>query len=175
MGGDRAASRSVRYAGAVAVTAVALGLRALFPEALKSVPYSPAYFGVLAGARYLGLGPSILIAVGGGIGCTLIPPGTGAVRLVLFLAVSAVIIWIVEGFRRASAAAHRNARLADDRLTQLEAEGRRPHWRFLLAEEDIVWGDLVRGPAHFHGANLSDPVLFRADRRPLPGRCPGRR
>jgi PAS domain S-box-containing protein len=122
MEGDRAASRSVRYAGAVGVTTVALGLRALLPDALESVPYLTAYFGVLTAARFFGLGPSVLVAVVGAVGCTLIPPGTGAVRLVLFLAVSAVIIWVVEGFRRASASAERNARLADDRLTRLEAE-----------------------------------------------------
>lgn len=46
---------------------------------------------------------------------------------------------------------------------KLEAEGRRPHWRFLLAHVDIDWTDLVRGPQHFQGGNLSDPVLVRAD------------
>lgn len=44
-----------------------------------------------------------------------------------------------------------------------EAEGRRPHWRFLLEDEDIVWNDLVRGHTVFHGRSLSDPVLVKAD------------
>jgi glutamyl-tRNA synthetase len=53
--------------------------------------------------------------------------------------------------------------LADADRARLEAEGRRPHWRFRLDHADIAWTDLVRGPVHFHGAHLSDPVLVRAD------------
>lgn len=44
-----------------------------------------------------------------------------------------------------------------------EAEGRHPHWRFMLKAEDIIWDDLVRGRTEFHGQALSDPVLIRAD------------
>jgi len=55
---------------------------------------------------------------------------------------------------------------AADRAT-LEAEGRRPHWRFRLEDGPIAWDDLVRGPARFEAANLGDPVLVRADARPL--------
>jgi glutamyl-tRNA synthetase len=47
------------------------------------------------------------------------------------------------------------------------ARGERPHWRLKLAHEPIVWDDLVRGRVEFHGANLSDPVLIRADGVPL--------
>jgi glutamyl-tRNA synthetase len=46
---------------------------------------------------------------------------------------------------------------------RLEAEGRRPHWRFLLQREDIAWDDLVRGPQHIDESSQSDPVLVRAD------------
>lgn len=49
----------------------------------------------------------------------------------------------------------------------LEAQGRKPHWRFRLNEGAVAWDDLVRGPQHFDAANLSDPVLVRADQRPL--------
>ena len=59
---------------------------------------------------------------------------------------------------------------ADDRR-RLEAEGRRPHWRFRLVHEAIEWADLGRGPVHFHGADLSDPVLIREDGRPLYHLC----
>ena len=45
----------------------------------------------------------------------------------------------------------------------LEAEGRKPHWRFLLEQRDVVWDDLVRGRQHVDAASLSDPVLVRAD------------
>ncbi len=43
------------------------------------------------------------------------------------------------------------------------AEGRTPHWRFLLKHEETAWDDLVRGPQSYHGAHLSDPVVRRAD------------
>jgi glutamyl-tRNA synthetase len=43
-------------------------------------------------------------------------------------------------------------------------EGQRPHWRFLLdTDRPIDWTDLIRGPQHFDPANLSDPVVRRAD------------
>ena len=45
----------------------------------------------------------------------------------------------------------------------LEAEGRRPHWRFKLEGDTIAWDDLVRGPSHIDCASLSDPVLVRED------------
>lgn len=53
--------------------------------------------------------------------------------------------------------------LSDDDKAKLEAEGRRPHWRFLLEPRDVVWEDLVRGRQHVDAASLSDPVLIRAD------------
>jgi glutamyl-tRNA synthetase len=45
----------------------------------------------------------------------------------------------------------------------LEAEGRKPHWRFLLDHEDITWEDMARGACHYRGSHLSDPVLIRED------------
>jgi len=55
----------------------------------------------------------------------------------------------------------------------LEAQGRKPHWRFLLPNFDadpfttrrseVHWQDLVRGPQKVDLASLSDPVLIRAD------------
>jgi len=47
----------------------------------------------------------------------------------------------------------------------LEAEGRRPHWRFLLdeSEAEVRWDDGVRGPQAVTIASLSDPVLVRED------------
>jgi glutamyl-tRNA synthetase len=47
--------------------------------------------------------------------------------------------------------------------SKLEAEGRRPHWRFELKHETIRWNDLVRGESHIDCASLSDPVLVRED------------
>lgn len=54
-------------------------------------------------------------------------------------------------------------KLSDADRAKLEAEGRRPHWRFKLEHEDVRWDDLVHGPSHYHGSHLSDPVLIRGD------------
>ncbi|TCR64758.1 glutamate--tRNA ligase [Bosea sp. BK604] len=45
----------------------------------------------------------------------------------------------------------------------LEAEGRKPHWRFKLDARVVAWNDLVRGEAHVDCASLSDQVLIRED------------
>ncbi|MGH6952570.1 MAG: glutamate--tRNA ligase [Alphaproteobacteria bacterium] len=49
----------------------------------------------------------------------------------------------------------------------LESEGLRPHWRFLLGEEEVRWQDLVRGDVALRGDSWSDPILVREDGRPL--------
>src|SRR6266404_9175224 len=54
-------------------------------------------------------------------------------------------------------------RLSAAERARLEGEGRRPHWRFKLAAEEVRWHDLVRGPQHIDEASQSDPVLVRAD------------
>lgn len=44
------------------------------------------------------------------------------------------------------------------------ADGIAPHWRFLLDHaEPIMWDDGIRGPQKFDAAQLSDPVIRRAD------------
>src|SRR5215218_8423020 len=53
--------------------------------------------------------------------------------------------------------------LTEDDKRRLEAEGRRPHWRFRLEHTTVAWTDLVRGECHVDCASLSDPVLVRAD------------
>ena len=54
-------------------------------------------------------------------------------------------------------------KLTDEDRAKLEAEGRKPHWRFLLDHEDVHWDDAVRGDSHAQAASLSDPVMIRAD------------
>lgn len=56
-------------------------------------------------------------------------------------------------------------RLSEADRAKLEAEGRRPHWRFRLDDSvgEVRWDDLVRGPQHVAIASLSDPVLVRED------------
>lgn len=57
--------------------------------------------------------------------------------------------------------------LTEDDKAKLEAEGRKPHWRFKLDQVVIRWEDMVRGPVEVDGASMSDPVLIRSDGRPL--------
>jgi glutamyl-tRNA synthetase len=45
------------------------------------------------------------------------------------------------------------------------ASGDAPHWRFLLDRDTpIAWDDGIRGPQRFDPAQMSDPVVRRADR-----------
>jgi glutamyl-tRNA synthetase len=53
--------------------------------------------------------------------------------------------------------------LGDEDRRTLEAQGRRPHWRFRLEHRIVEWNDLIRGPQHIDTTNLSDPVLVRED------------
>ncbi len=53
--------------------------------------------------------------------------------------------------------------LGPDERARLEAEGRRPHWRFRLEPGIVAWDDLVRGASQVDCGSLSDPVLVRED------------
>jgi glutamyl-tRNA synthetase len=54
-------------------------------------------------------------------------------------------------------------KLTTEERASLEAEGRKPHWRFKLSGARRDWVDLVRGPQSIDTASLSDPVLIRED------------
>ncbi len=53
--------------------------------------------------------------------------------------------------------------LTDEERAELEAEGRKPHWRFKLEDRSVVWTDLVRGEQSIEASSLSDPILIRED------------
>jgi glutamyl-tRNA synthetase len=54
--------------------------------------------------------------------------------------------------------------MSDAERAAKEAEGAVPHWRFKLDhDEPIAWDDGVRGAQKFDPAQLSDPVIRRAD------------
>jgi len=57
--------------------------------------------------------------------------------------------------------------LSPEERERLEAEGSKPHWRFMLEPGEVEWNDLVRGPCRYRSAHLSDPVLMREDGVPL--------
>ena len=46
---------------------------------------------------------------------------------------------------------------------RLEAEGRKPYWRFKLDGRAVTFNDLIRGPQTVHTDAMSDPVLVRED------------
>ncbi len=65
-------------------------------------------------------------------------------------------------------------RMTGEERARLEAEGRRPHWRFRLPNTEgadrlgplptlVSWNDLIRGDQTVDIGSLSDPVLQRAD------------
>lgn len=58
-------------------------------------------------------------------------------------------------------------KLTDADRAKLEAEGRKPVWRFRLEHEKTAWDDLVHGHVEIDMASLSDPVLLRSDGYPL--------
>ncbi|MEP7209992.1 MAG: glutamate--tRNA ligase [Alphaproteobacteria bacterium] len=53
--------------------------------------------------------------------------------------------------------------LTDPDRKALEAEGRKPHWRFKLSGNPVTWNDLVRGEQSIDTSSVSDPVLIRED------------
>ena len=57
--------------------------------------------------------------------------------------------------------------LTDQQKKDYDAEGRKPHWRFLLKTERMKWDDLLKGEIDIDLTSLSDPVLFREDGVPL--------
>lgn len=62
---------------------------------------------------------------------------------------------------------------SDEERAAFEAEGRKPHWRFVLPNHEsdpfktqrteVTWTDLCRGEQTVDLASMSDPVLIRAD------------
>jgi glutamyl-tRNA synthetase len=63
-------------------------------------------------------------------------------------------------------------KLTEAERVALEAEGRKPHWRFRLANAEdgltplptiVSWNDLIRGDQTVDVGSLSDPVVIRAD------------
>jgi glutamyl-tRNA synthetase len=58
-------------------------------------------------------------------------------------------------------------RPTEEQNKKYEAEGRKPHFRFLLNDEEVAWDDLIRGKVAMKATTMSDPVLLRADGFPV--------
>ena len=54
-------------------------------------------------------------------------------------------------------------KLSKQQIEQYEAQGRKPHYRFLIEDTEICWDDMVKGEIKYHGTKLSDPIIIRAD------------
>jgi glutamyl-tRNA synthetase len=58
-------------------------------------------------------------------------------------------------------------KLTEAQREAAEAGGKRPYWRFRLADGAVAWQDLVLGRRQVKLSAISDPVLIRADGTPL--------
>jgi glutamyl-tRNA synthetase len=58
-------------------------------------------------------------------------------------------------------------KLTEAEKADLDQQGRKPHWRFLLNAGKVAWDDLIRGTQEIDSATVSDPVLVREDGTPL--------
>jgi glutamyl-tRNA synthetase len=58
-------------------------------------------------------------------------------------------------------------KLTDEQKQAFHAQGKKPHYRFLLEDKPIIWNDLIRGESKFQATHMSDPVLVREDGVPL--------
>lgn len=54
-------------------------------------------------------------------------------------------------------------KMTKEQLDRAIANGKTPHWRFLLSNDSMEWRDGVLGPRKVKLSSLSDPVLIRAD------------
>ena len=76
----------------------------------------------------------------------------------------------LEAKRRIQTASHRPPvydraalKLTEADRAHLEAEGRKPHYRFLLEHRRVAFDDLTRGHIEIDEASQSDPVLVKED------------
>jgi PAS domain S-box-containing protein len=113
------------YSGAALCTAISLGIRWLLNPLLGSRnPYTILFLAVLVSARYCGLGPSILCAVGGGMAATyLFASDVGVLVPLFFLLTSGAAMWVIELQRRERRVAEENARTAARLRAIVESSG----------------------------------------------------
>lgn len=122
-------SFTTRYGAAalslLAALLVRVGLRPLLGA---RNPYTTVFLAVLIVARYWGAGPSLFVAVAGGAAATLLiaspdhafAPSVDGVGLGFFLLACCFAIWVIELLRRARDRADQSARIADERLAELQ-------------------------------------------------------
>ena len=55
--------------------------------------------------------------------------------------------------------------LTDKEIEEKISMGKKPHYRFFLKKEKIMWNDLVRGECNLDTSSVSDPIIVREDGR----------
>jgi glutamyl-tRNA synthetase len=53
--------------------------------------------------------------------------------------------------------------LTNQQINDYLAQGKTPHYRFLVEHTTITWRDMVKGEVKYEGRNLSDPIVIRED------------
>lgn len=53
--------------------------------------------------------------------------------------------------------------LTKEQINNYLKQGRKPHYRFLMAPTPIIWQDMIKGEIKYDGKNLSDPIVIRED------------
>lgn len=56
--------------------------------------------------------------------------------------------------------------LTEDQKQNLQAQGLKPHYRFLLEDKIVAWDDKIKGRIEYQGLHFSDPVLVRDNNVP---------
>lgn len=56
--------------------------------------------------------------------------------------------------------------LTQEQKKELQAQGLKPHYRFLLEDKEVVWEDKIKGRISYPGLHFSDPVLVRDNNVP---------
>ncbi len=124
-------STAGRYGAALLLTAGSILLRfALNPLLQAKVPFALTLVAVLVVTRYFGIGPAILAALTGGAACSHLflaagvtfPGAMISVNTSSYLLISTAAIWLMEMQRREHNRADTNARLASQRLADLQRE-----------------------------------------------------
>ena len=124
-------SAAARYSAAAAFTAISVLLRlALTPLLQTRVPFALTLVAVLMITRYFGVGPAILAALAGGAVCShfflgvdvAFPSAMISINTTSYLLISTAAIVLMAMQRREHDRAEANARLASQRLADLQRE-----------------------------------------------------
>src|SRR5437588_471148 len=109
----RSGSLTARYGGAVGCAVAALLVRAAMGSKLAAhYPNAVSFVAVVFAARFLGLGPALVVIAAALADNFLFGHRPDAGRELIFLVGSCAVVWMIELLHRAKADAEEQARLA---------------------------------------------------------------